>query len=57
VQHEGEALWRIERVEDDEAHLQHFYDQGWLRRKADRVIDVTPRGHRDLLPRLIESPE
>jgi hypothetical protein len=39
------------------ALLQHFCDQGWLLRRADRVFDVTPRGHRDLLPRLIESPE
>lgn len=35
-----------------DALLQHFVDQGWLRRADGRAIELTPRGVQALLPRL-----
>ena len=32
--------------------FRHFIDRGWLRRGQDRVVEVTPQGLRELLPRL-----
>jgi DNA-binding transcriptional ArsR family regulator len=32
--------------------FEHFIAKGWLRRAADRAIEVTPRGARELLPQL-----
>jgi DNA-binding transcriptional ArsR family regulator len=34
------------------ALFQHFVAKGWLRRTADRVVEVTPRGVQELLPQL-----
>ena len=31
---------------------QHFTEAGWLRRGAGRVVEITPRGAQELLPRL-----
>lgn len=30
--------------------LQHLLDQGWLRRSGERALELTPRGHTQLLP-------
>lgn len=33
----------------------HFSAQGWVRRTSGRAVEVTPRGHQDLLPRLEDA--
>ena len=35
-----------------DAVLIHFVDRGWLRRNADRAVDVTPRGQTQLVSKL-----
>lgn len=35
--------------------LQHFTTQGWLRRGSGRVLELTPRGQREWLPRLEQA--
>jgi DNA-binding transcriptional ArsR family regulator len=39
-----------------DAFLAHFVDRGWLRRGADRVVELTPRGQTDLLSQLGQAP-
>jgi len=38
------------------AIFEHLLARGWLRRRTDRVVEVTPLGVRDLLPRLDRLP-
>lgn len=35
--------------------FQHLSTQGWLRRGSGRALDLTPKGQRELLPRLEEA--
>lgn len=38
-----------------DALLAHCLAQGWLRRETGRAVSVTPRGQRELLPKLAQS--
>lgn len=38
-----------------DALLAHCLAQGWLRRETGRAVSVTPRGQRELLPKLTQS--